>query len=281
MAGGAQVLIDVNFRTIEWPWDEHGPISLVPQPSEVNARFARCQLNLGVALPNPSNVIMPPTHSSTSNVRFTLSLTTSALIALESARDGGSIALEMNLVAHPFVVARYPDSAPGLEVRPTSETYRFSVPQERWLAALKQVGFCDTLVTELRLPASGPQSTAEGRQRLMQAVSARETGSYAEVMRKCRIALDALKTSGFGGRAPAEVAGFLQKNASKLSQAERYSALQVATHLFLSAAHHDGMPEEEFNREDAELAIAMTAALLRLAPRWGVQDTERDSQEPS
>lgn len=48
--------------------------------------------------------------------------------------------------------------------------------------------------------------------------------------------------------------------------------------VFLSPAHHDGVPDEEFSREDADLAIAMTAALLRLAPHWGVQDTERDTK---
>lgn len=50
---------------------------------------------------------------------------------------------------------------------------------------------------------------------------------------------------------------------------------------FLSPAHHDGVPDEEFSREDADLAIAMTAALLRLAPRWDAQDTERDTEEPT
>ena len=35
MAGGAQIHIDVAFRLVEWPWEEKGPLSLVPQPSEV------------------------------------------------------------------------------------------------------------------------------------------------------------------------------------------------------------------------------------------------------
>ena len=49
--------------------------------------------------------------------------------------------------------------------------------------------------------------------------------------------------------------------------------------LFLSPAHHDGVPDEEFSREDAVLAIAMTAALLRLAPRWGAEATESSDSE--
>jgi len=67
---------------------------------------------------------------------------------------------------------------------------------------------------------------------------------------------------------------FPTKNARNLSQAERFSALKIAMQLFLSPAHHDGVPDEELGREDADLAIAMTAALLRLAPRWDAKATE-------
>jgi hypothetical protein len=101
-AGGAQVHIDVAFRLVEWPWETNGPISLVPQPSEIKARVTRGELNLGFAIPNPAQVIVPPRHSASSIVRFTLLLSTAGLVALETARDGGSIDLVMSLVAHPF-----------------------------------------------------------------------------------------------------------------------------------------------------------------------------------
>lgn len=67
-------------------------------------------------------------------------------------------------------------------------------------------------------------------------------------------------------------------HARSLSQAERFSALQTAMQLFLSPAHHDGTPDEEFSREDADLAIAMTAALVRLAPRW-CSETKDDAPD--
>jgi hypothetical protein len=284
MAGGAQVHVDVAFRLVEWPWEKYGPISLVPQPSEVKARFARDELNLGFALPNPAQVIVPPRHSSTSSVRFTLSLSTAALVALETARDGRSIELVMTLVAHPFAVGQNPGDAPGIHIVPVGQQYpfQFQVPKEQWLAVLKTVGYCDSILTELRLPTSGSESTSVGRQRVVNAVNARNDGRYRNTVQECRIALDALKTAGFGGRAPDEVAQFLQKNARKLSQAQRFSALQIAMQLFLSPAHHDGLPDEEFTREDADLAIALTAALLRLAPRWGAEQTEpADEQRAS
>lgn len=274
MAGGAQVHIDLAFRLIEWPWAERGPVSLVPQPSEVTARVADSELRLGFGLPNPEDVIVPPRHSATGRVRFTLRLSTQALVELETARDGGPLELAMTLIAHPFFIAHYSGCAPGVDVRPAMDTYSFKVPKEQWLAVLEGVGYCETLLTELRLPTTGPESTSAGRQRVAKAVHARNEGRYRSTVQECRIALDALETGGFAGRAPDEVARFLQKNARSLSQAERFSALHVAMRLFLSPAHHDGVPDEEFSREDADLAIAVTAALLRLAPRWGKDSAE-------
>jgi hypothetical protein len=221
-------------------------------------------------------MISPPSHSSTGSVRFTLSFSTSALAALETARDGGPIELVMNLVAHPFTITQHQGYALGLDIHPTVDTYTFKVPKEQWLAVLKSVGYCDTLLTELRLPSSGPDATAQGRQRLAMAVQARNDGSYAEAMRRCRIALDELKTAGFASKAPPEIARFLQDKAGTMSQAERFSALRLALQLFLAPTHHANAPEENYTREEAELAIAMTAVLLRLAPRWSVEPTENE-----
>jgi hypothetical protein len=85
-------------------------------------------------------------------------------------------------------------------------------------------------------------------------------------MRGCRLALDELENAGFGGKAPHDVVHFLAERARTLSGSERFSALKVALQVFLSPAHHANAPDEHYSREDAELAIAMTAALLRLAP---------------
>lgn len=228
--------------------------------------------NLGT----PASVLSLASHSSTGAVRFTLSLTASALVALETARDGGQLELVMTLTAYPFVITQYQGYAPGVGIQPTFDTYAFKAPKEQWLAVLKSVGYCDTLLTEVPLPTSGPEATAQGRQRLVQAVQARNDGGYAEAMRRCRIALDELKIAGFAGKAPADVARFLQDKAGTMSQAERFSALRLALQLYLSPTHHANAPDEHYTREDAELAIAMTAALLRLAPHWGTEPKEGD-----
>jgi hypothetical protein len=81
--------------------------------------------------------------------------------------------------------------------------------------------------------------------------------------------LDELRHAGFGGKAPKAVAAFLKEKAGTLTQSERYSALKLALELYLSPAHHANAPEEHYTREDADLAVAMTAALLRIAATRG------------
>lgn len=260
---GARILIEVAFRLTEWPSDEKGPVSLLPQPAEVTARTRHGNVLAGDAVPAPEHVIVPPSHSSDSKVRYVLTLSNAALDALETTRDGGELDFDMILVAHPF--------GRGFAVNATIERYSFRVPRDQWTAALQNAGYCKTLVTELKLPTTGPDSTAESCKRLVSAIEARNNGSYAEAMRRCRLAIDELKKAGFGGKAPADVAKFLQEKSGTMSQSERFSALQVALWVFLSSAHHVNAPEDEYSREDAELAIAMVAALLRLAPRWDMK----------
>jgi hypothetical protein len=275
-AGGAHIYMDVSFRLTEWPWEEKGPASLIPQPSEVIARVAGGELRLGFATPAPAAVFVPPGNSSVASVRFTLALSTSALVELEAARNGGGLELSMSLVAHPLLVSQYTSYPPGVAVFPASENYAFKVPKEHWIAVLENTGFCRTLVTELRLPASGPDSTLDARLRLANAVKARNNGSHGESLRLCRTAIDALKKRGFGGKAPKDVVQFLKDKGTTMSYVERVSALQVALELFLSQAHHANEHEDHYCREDAELAIAMTAALVRIAANQRV-----DGGEPS
>ncbi len=266
IAGGAQVYIDVAFRLVEWPWEEKGPLSLVPQPSEVTARAGRHELRLGFAHPNPASVLSPASHSSTGSVRFTLSLTASALVVLETARDGGSLDLIMTLTAYPFVITQYQEYAPGVGIQPTFDTYAFKVPKEQWLALLKTVGYCDTLLTELRLPSTGPETTLAARMQFARAIAARNEGRYGDAIAACRLSLDELKDTGLPAEKPPDLSRLANTSRKNMSDDDRFLLLRIATHVFASPAHHGG--SSPHTREDAELAMTMTAALLRLAPRW-------------
>ena len=76
----------------------------------------------------------------------------------------------------------------------------------------------------------------------------------------------------FGGHAPIAVVAFLQKNASLLAMHERFSVLLAALNIYTSAPHHAKIAESEYRREDADLALAITAALVKLAPLRGCRE---------
>jgi hypothetical protein len=259
-ADGAMLHIEVAFQLTEWPWDKRGPLSLALRPAEVAARTKGGELRLGYATPAAPGVLTPASHSTTTSARYGLAMTYHALAALEAARNGGEISLVMTLSCVPLFAG---------QAIPAVDTIAFVMGRDEWIGALRNAGYCKILVTELRLPDAGPSAAADARARFLTAVAARDGGSYADAMSKCRTALDALKNAGFGGKAPSEVVTFLSANARKLTQEERFSALQVALQLYLSPTAHANAPDSEYTREDAELAIAMTAALLRLVPsRW-------------
>lgn len=272
-ADGALVSIEVTFRLIEWPgWEEDSPLSLLPQHAEVSARTARGQVNLGYAAPAPGNVLIPPVQSGTGVIRYTLPVTMRGLAAIENARDGGDLTFVLVIGAHPIWNGDAAFSA--------ADHVAVTVPREDWLAVLERAAFQETLITELPLPMAGPSDTQEARKRLVGAMQARAHGSYAEALRRCRIAIDELKKKGFGGKSRKEVTQFLKQNAGTLTPEERFSALQSAMELLLAPAHHANAPEDHYAREDADLAIAMTAALLKLAPRWSPAPAKPKAKRP-
>ncbi len=130
---------------------------------------------------------------------------------------------------------------------------------------LKSVGYCDSILTELRLPPA----TLDAGGHLARGVAARNEGRHSDASAACRIAVERLDGAPKGGSG--ELERIVKAKRTDLSERDRFVLLRSATHIFASPAHHGATHHQ---REDADLAIAMTAALLRLAPRWGAEQTE-------
>ena len=89
MAGSAQVRRDVAFRLVEWPWEEKGPLSLVPQPSEGASRAGPGELRLGFFLLPAENDAVPDEEFNREDADLRIQ-TTVALVRIASrwgARD--------------------------------------------------------------------------------------------------------------------------------------------------------------------------------------------------
>lgn len=147
---------------------------------------------------------------------------------------------------------------------------RFDVNRDEWLAALRTSGLTDTLTMEIPVPCNAMPNLAAAVTELRRAIEHRHDGHDAETVAACRSVTNALEHAGFGNRAPREVIAFLRENASRLTLEERYSVIQAALELFCSPAHHQPGPQrEDYRRADATFAIAMSAALVSLAPLRG------------
>lgn len=272
LLGGARFTFTVSLELVAWPgWQKEPaePLSILMRPTEVCMCTQRGNVHAGLAHPIFPDVVVPLSHSTGTTVGYDLELASSALCALEESRNGGPLQVEMYLGGLAFTPARQQPLNP--------ERFSFAVPREEWLAAVSTAGFKHTLLFELSLGAQGDGPAAEAGHRLAQAFHERGHGSYANTLRQCRVALDALEQGGFGGNAPTDVAQFLQRNARNLSMAERYSALLAALKLYLSPAHHPNSPDSEYTRDDADLALAMVAALAKLAPLRGKPNTGTDA----
>ena len=158
------------------------------------------------------------------------------------------------------------DTARGIDTDVLRDTFAFDGPRDQWLAVLKSVGFCETLVTEVRLPSMGPSAG-----QLSRAVAARNEGRYADAIAACRMAIEGL--DGAPKEASSEVERIIKVGRKRFSEHDRFVFLRTAAHTYASPAHHGAAHHD---REDAELAIAMTAALLRVAPRFAENAAEAD-----
>ncbi|MCA9576647.1 MAG: hypothetical protein R3B40_24855 [Polyangiales bacterium] len=127
-------------------------------------------------------------------------------------------------------------------------------------------------LTELRFPPG----TGDPGGHLARAVAARNEGRYSDAIAACRTAVE--RMDGAPKEGSGELERIVKAKRIDLTERERFVMLRSATHIFASPAHHGATHHE---REDADLAISMTAALLRLAPRWGTQDTEPNTEEAS
>lgn len=143
--GAVLIHFDVAFRTVEWPWEEKGPVSLIPQASKVSIRANKGLVEVGFALPDAGQVVVPASHSSTARIKFTLPLSNEATSAVESTRDQNDLQFVLTLVAHPFWVFHQQGYANGIDVRPAAVEHTVRVAGADWEKMLQQVGFGEEL----------------------------------------------------------------------------------------------------------------------------------------
>jgi hypothetical protein len=250
-AGGAHLEIQIEMRLEAWATENIPPQYLALQPGAVVARCGAKTLRLGYAIPDARDVVVPGSEPRTQTLRFGLDLSNAALDELERMRDGGDIALEIEVVGHAYRAERY--------MPPATMNYRFDLKKEDWLKVLTETGYCETLLVELRLPET---NTAAGAH-LADAIAERNAGRYAKAIAACRVALESL--SDTPNEESGEIDLIVKARRTALDDRQRFVMLRTAAYIFCSKAVHG---RTDYPREDADMAISMTASVLRVSPRF-------------
>lgn len=201
-------------------------------------------------------------NASTTGVYLELELDASRLAAIEDFRAGQDLGLSLRLWGE---AARVGD--------PKSETVQaelsFLANQSTWIAVLDRMGYRKTMLIEVPL-VSGEVSAhfPEAYGHLAQAHKQLLLGHFRDAVGGCRDVLDALSLAADEERdqLPTAIAAWF-RDTKELSKEQRMRlirrALKVLTH---AARHADEITQQmEWGPEDARAALAISAAILRLA----------------
>jgi hypothetical protein len=257
---GLYLALEVKFSTNGAPEGRKWEI----WPHEAIVRLGRIKdgqwIHLGAFRPPLSYQIRPAMtlyKSDTSNVSFQRRFTPVEIAAIEEWRDDRDLKVQVNVAGF---------GKRGLTVTwDNFREYTGNIPRSEWFDMLASARLLD--MVHLVVPAQEDARLKDGVMHLRAAIEHHAHGDYSDVAQTCRKAIEAIGQTGFGRKAPKEVAEFLRGQEPKqYSLEERAAIVQVAAMLLVHSGSHAGEEEKKWRRADADLALALTAGLLRVAP---------------
>jgi len=233
---------------------------------------------LGIAVPTSGqNQISAWTHSSESGYALHIDITADQLAALERIRAGRD--LQLQATPHAKFIR-----GTGEQVSGWDSGSQIVIAQTEWLAVLQQMGYQDTVVVEIPLPAPvGSLDMAKELADLMSARLAMLQGRWRDAIGQCRDCLElTLHRDAKGSLASlAAVAVQARQIAKREDQTQEQRLAIVAdsvlqlTHL---ARHRKGTGAlADWGPEDAATAVAVTALVMRLQ---ALRERDASSSQP-
>jgi hypothetical protein len=195
-----------------------------------------------------------PGHSNQSSVTLTCELDRSRVEAIEEARAGGNLQLDVR------IQGRFSDgtSFQGDE--------QHTVNQGVWVEVLAEMGYQRTLLIEVPAPDPHAQpELAKAVDFLAQAQRHLRLGYYRDAVGALRDVLDQAKLAfGDDDTIPPDLDRVLFQNSHSMSKAERLRVLRRALKLVTHPARHRDQVSVaiEWSRTDAAQMITMVAAFI-------------------
>jgi hypothetical protein len=209
--------------------------------------------DLGTARPNNSLRVRTLTSALPFSYEFRIGLSAAQLAAIEEIRSGGDLPYRLMISG----IAGNENDLAQLEMFQVVLTH--SVPQSEWIQHLKSAKAMDILLLEIVMPFVDPPSgTAVVMNMLRQAQSLFVAAHYTDCVINCRKAIEAFEN--LVGRDRAGLLKRLAEDRDSLNKDQRRTTIEAAVFHFGSLAAHD--EASVFDRRDARLALALTAALV-------------------
>ncbi len=198
-------------------------------------------------------------------------LDTHRLLVIEGKRHGKSVGFRLSLDFLAVIAAAMPPPSGenpgyGIEFGAANTTVEFTIPQSQWAGEiLPRLGYGETVLMELPLPAPGRREALEGAvQHLNRAWAAFREGNDPEVLRVCYLLWERLvKDFGVGDK-PDQNAWSLLLDKVAVEPAKRDILRHLCDYLarFDHLARHEHEPPVPVAHRDAEFALLATQTVL-------------------
>jgi hypothetical protein len=250
----------VNFATHSSPEGTDWKIWPHEAAFRLSKQGGQYQLPLGTFKTYLSESIRPTGNahkSGTASVSFRRLFTPLEIAALEEWRDGRDLDVKILIYGY--------GQKGSVATWDYFNDYSSTIPRSKWLDMLAQAHLQDKVL--LAVPVAGEGRLTEAGKYLRSAIEHHARGEYSAAGQTCRKALEEIGTAGFGLKAPKEVRDFVHHTDPKSYTLEqRVAIIVMAAKMLYNSASHAGEEERDWRRVDADLAMAVTAALLRSAP---------------
>jgi hypothetical protein len=261
--GGYGLRISIRFDIKNWP--PSGSFPSVTLGHAVVAMRTRIESILGVAFPEALCPIRVTEHAYSQGLLFDLFLTRSAMEAIEIQRNGGDVVLKLDLLAQVSLEGERESNCDQILCR---------VGQSDWLRALAECGYGRSLLFEIPLMPNA-ENVAEDAvaAELSRASAQMARGHYQEVVGICRRVMERLNAHLNEADALAQARSMRGEEKRSLNISQRELMIRAAAIDYAHYAHHaDRGSDHAFDRLDATMILAVTAALVGAALQRTVRE---------
>jgi hypothetical protein len=208
---------------------------------------------LGSARPDHALPVRTLNAALPMNYDFRMALPAQQLAAVEAVRSGGDLPFRLSIAG----TAGSENDATQVELFQIVLTQ--TVSRSDWIQQLQASKAADILLLEIPMPFVDPPNGLGGVANLLrQAQALFLDAHYTESVIACRKAVEAFEK--VAGRDRDGLLKLLATTREGLTKDQRRTTIEAAFYHFGSLAAHDGAAV--FDRRDARLALALTAALV-------------------